>query len=513
MQKANRLLYLLAFVKLILPFFLQNPVYEPHRDELLYLAEGSHLAFGYMEVPPLLSVFAWLTHLFGDGMFWIKIWPSLFGTFNFLLAGKITVHFGGKSYAIILLFLSFIFSVFLRVHFLFQPNFLEVFFYTVIAYGLVRYVQTSGNKWLYVAGIGAGLGMLSKYSVAFYLFALFIALLLTPQRKVFRNRHLYYALGISIILFLPNFIWQYTHHFPVIFHMNELRQQQLQYVPPSSFLKDQLLMFFPCCMVWLSGLIFLLTARQGRPFLFLAWAYIGVIAILLWFHGKNYYALGLYPVLLAIGSYAIEKWTEKRLYFLRYVIRNWAILSGVYFTIIMLPPLKPAAMALLYRKMHTENTGALRWEDLKNHPLPQDFADMLGWEEIAAKMGSAYHSLNKDDKSQTVIFCDNYGMAGAVNYYRKKYDLPEPYSDNASFLYWLPDHMPMHNLVLITDDTAEMHHEFIKEFSSAILYDSITSPYARERGDLIIILKGANDRFKKFFEDKIETDKKKLVEH
>jgi hypothetical protein len=104
-------------------------------------------------------------------------------------------------------------------------------------------------------------------------------------------------------------------------------------------------------------------------------------------------------------------------------------------------------------------------------------------------------------------------MAGAVNYYRKKYDLPEPYSDNASFLYWLPDHMPMHNLVLITDDTAEMHHEFIKEFSSAVLYDSITSPYARERGDLIIILKGANDRFRKFFEDKIETDKKKLIQH
>lgn len=513
MQKVNRLLYLLAFVKLILPFFLQNPVYEPHRDEFLYLAEGNHMAFGYMEVPPLLSVFAWLTHLFGDSMFWIKIWPSLIGAFNFILAGKITISLGGKSYAIFLLFLSFIFSAFLRVHFLFQPNFLEVFFYTVIAFGLIRYIQGSGNKGLYVAGIGAGLGLMSKYSVAFYLIALVIALLLTPQRKIFMNRHLYYALGISVILILPNFIWQYTHHFPVIYHMNELTQKQLQYLSPASFLKDQLLMFFPCCMVWISGLIFLLTDRQSRPFLFLAWAYIGVIAILLWFHGKNYYALGLYPVLLALGSYTIEKWTEKRLYFLRYVVCIWAILFGSYFTIIMLPPLKPAAMAVLYKKMHTANTGALRWEDQKNHPLPQDFSDMLGWEEIAQKIGSAYHTLNSDEKNQTVIFCDNYGMAGAVSYYREKYALPEPYSDNASFLYWLPDHMPMHNLVLITGDTAEMQHDFIKEFSGAVLYDSVTSPYARERGDLIIILKGANDRFRKFFEEKIEEDKRKLVMH
>lgn len=128
MRKVNRLIYLLAFIKLILPFILQNPVYEPHRDEFLYLAEGNHPAFGFMEVPPLLSVFAWLTDLFGSGMFWIKIWPSLFGAFNFILAGKIVLSLGGKSFSIFLLFLSFIFGAFLRVHFLFQPNFLEIFF-------------------------------------------------------------------------------------------------------------------------------------------------------------------------------------------------------------------------------------------------------------------------------------------------------------------------------------------------------------------------------------------------
>src|SRR6185312_678923 len=176
MQKVNRLIYLLAFVKFILPFFLQNPIYEPHRDELLYLAEGNHLAFGFMEVPPLLSVFAWITHLFGNGMFWIKIWPSLFGAFNFILVSRIVLSLGGKAFSIFLLFLSFIFSAFLRVHFLFQPNFLEIFFYTLIAYGLIRYVQTSENRWLYITGIGMGLGLLSKYSIVFYIISMAFAL-------------------------------------------------------------------------------------------------------------------------------------------------------------------------------------------------------------------------------------------------------------------------------------------------------------------------------------------------
>jgi 4-amino-4-deoxy-L-arabinose transferase-like glycosyltransferase len=512
MQKINRLLYLLAFLKLILPFLLQNHIYEPHRDELLYLAEGNHPAFGFMEVPPLLSVFAWLVQLSGAGMFWIKIWPSLFGAVNFIVAGKIVLSLGGKSFSIFLLFLGFIFSAFLRVHFLFQPNFLEIFFYSLIGYGLIRYLQTSQNKWIYVTGIAMGLGLLSKYSVAFYIISVILALLLSPQRKIFLNRHFYLAMAIAVILFLPNLIWQYIHHFPVLHHMHELSRTQLQYVSRVSFLKDQLLMFFPCFMIWIAGLFFISGSREGRRYVFLAWSYFGVIVVLLYFHGKSYYALGLYPVLLAFGSYAIEKWTAERFYFLRYCIIAWAVVFGVYSSMVLLPMQKPAQLAQTYVTIHAAKTGALRWEDLQNHPLPQDFADMLGWEEMAQKTGAAYNRLSEEEKKQTIIFADNYGMAGAINFYRKKYRLPEAYSDNASFLYWLPDQLPIKNLLLITDDQEEMQHAFIRDFSDASICDSVTSPYARERGDLIIILKGANNAFRQFFKEKIEEDKRKLME-
>src|SRR5580693_1935419 len=102
MKQTTRLIYVHALVKLIVPFFLQSAVYEPHRDEFLYLSESHHMAWGFMEVPPLLSVFAWINHLFGDGIFWIKLWPSLFGAFTYILTGRIILSLGGKSFSLFL---------------------------------------------------------------------------------------------------------------------------------------------------------------------------------------------------------------------------------------------------------------------------------------------------------------------------------------------------------------------------------------------------------------------------
>jgi 4-amino-4-deoxy-L-arabinose transferase-like glycosyltransferase len=507
MKQLNRFLYLLALIKLIVPFFFQHSIYEPHRDEFLYLAEGAHPAFGFMEVPPMLSVFAWITLHLGNNMFWIKFWPSLFGALNLILIGKIIISQGGNRFALFLLFCCFFFTGFLRVHFLFQPNSLEVFFYSVIAFGLIRYIQTAENKWLYMTALGAGFGLLSKYSVSFYLVSLLPALLITKQRTIFLNRHLYIALGLAFIIFLPNLIWQYTNHFPVVYHMQELSSTQLQYVPSSVFLLEQVLMFLPCCFIWVTGFFYLLLNRKLRSYIFLCWAYLGVIAILLWFHGKSYYSLGLYPILFGFGSLAIEQWTVRSLFFLRYVFSSIIILLGIYFLFIGLPILKPDKLAAYYQKTNSNGKGILRWEDQQDHALPQDFADMLGWEEMAQKTAAAYHSLDSSQRASTIIFCDNYGMAGAIDYYRKKYQLPEAYSDNASFLYWIPDSIHFQNLVLLTTDQEEMQHDFIKEFKHAAVAGRVTNPYARENGTQIILLTDASDKFRKFFQDKLIADR------
>jgi len=503
MKKYNIVLYILAFIKLVLPFFLQSSYYQPHRDEFLYLAEGNHMAWGFMEVPPLLSVFAWLTHLFGDGIFWIKFWPSLGGALTFVVAGRLVILLGGKIVALVMCFLSFTMTGYLRVHFLFQPNFIEVFFWTMIAYSIIRYIQTQKNSWLYITGISAGLGMMSKYSVLFFIVAVLGGLLLTKQRKIFANKHLYIAAVIGFIIFLPNVIWQYTRHFPVLHHMQELQETQLQYVSPVAFIAGQFVNFLPCFFIWIAGLLYLAFSPSAKNYRFMAWAYVFVIGMLLYLHGKDYYSLGAYPLLFAFGAYRLEQLTTVRAKWLRYVFIILPLVPIRLFLPIGLPIFEPEHLAAFYPKTYAKKLGVLRWEDLKDHPLPQDFADMLGWEEMAQKAAAAWHALDTNEQKHTTVFCDNYGQAGAVTFYAKKYHMPAAYSANASFLYWMPDTMRVENLLLVTDDTAEMQHPWIKDFTSAMVTDSVTSKYARERGDLIIIFKGANDAFNQMFKEKL----------
>jgi hypothetical protein len=173
---------------------------------------------------------------------------------------------------------------------------------------------------------------------------------------------------------------------------------------------------------------------------------------------------------------------------------------------INLPFLPPAQLADYYaRTPAARSIGALRWEDLEDHPLPQDFADMLSWREMTAKVARVYDGLTPEEQKKTFLFCDNYGEAGAVNYYGPQYHLPMAYSDNASFLYWMPaqgfDSSDV--LLLVTDDQHEMEHEFIREFKSAVLMDSITNPLAREHGSLIILFKGPSERLHEAFREKI----------
>jgi hypothetical protein len=508
MKQANRLLYFLALVKFIAPFLLQNGIYEPHRDEMLYVAEGNHLAWGFMEVPPLLSLFAYTTHLFNNSIFLLKFWPSFFGALTMVISGKLVISFGGRSFAIFMVFLSFFLGAFLRMQFLFQPNFLEIFFWTAIVFSIIRFIQTKKVIWLYISGICCGLGMLSKYSVIFYIVSLMLGLLLSDQRTIFRNKHFYFAVMIGVIIFLPNFIWQYQQHFPVAFHMNKLQKTQLQYISPVSFLTDQFIMNFPVVFVWITGLYALLFVRNLKDFRFVGLAYFFVIGILLLLHGKNYYSMGSYPVLLAFGSIQLEKITNTRYQFIRIFFIGIPLIMGYYLVPIALPIMEPAKLAAFYEKRNIKKIGVLNWEDGKSHPIPQDFADMLGWEEMASKSAKAFHSLNDLEKKNTLLFCDNYGEAGALNYYAKKYKLPETYSDNASFLYWMPDSLHFNNIVLVTDDTHEMEHDFLKNFKEVVLFDSITSPYSREKGSLILLLKGMNEQMRQDFKLKISKAKK-----
>jgi hypothetical protein len=498
--RLRNILFLLAFLKFILPFILQNSFYQLHRDEYLYLAEGKHLAWGFMEVPPMLSLLAWITNVFGAGPFWVKLWPALFGAATFLLVGKIVLSLKGNLFALILAWLPFVIDGYMRLFFLFHPNFLDVFFWTLMAFSIFNYIQTKQNKWLHLFGISAGLGMMSKYSVAFYAVSLLAGILMTRERKIFLNKHFYYACGIGLLIFLPNIIWQYNHRFPIVHHMGELQEEQLKYNSTAGFVMSQLLMNFPCAFTWIAGLFFVFRS-QTRSFRAFGWAYFFVIILLIVLRGKDYYALGAYPVLFAFGAVNLERLTHVRFKWVRYALMIFSIAVGLFGFPLILPIAKPDALAKYYEATGVNKT--FKWEDQKLHPLPQDFGDMIGWKELAEKTGVVYNSLPPEQRAKTMVYCRGYFTAGALNYYWEKEGLPEVYSDNASFLLWMPDKYNVNNLILVAHNIPDKDDIVFQQFQKMEIKDSIDMPLFRETGMKIILFENGNDSLNSLIEKSV----------
>ncbi len=480
------LIIALAITKFVLPFLLQHPVYELHRDEFLYLQQGHHLAWGYMEVPPMLSWLAWCTHILGDSFFWVKFWPSLFGAATLIITCRMVKEMGGGLFAILLAGLCIMLTGFLRLNFLFQPNFLEVFWWSLAAYFTIRYINTENIKYLYWIGFALGFAWLAKNSVTFFITGFGVALLLTKYRKLLANKHLYGALALTFIITLPNLVWQYMHHWPLLHHMEELRETQLKFINPADFLKDQVLMFFSGFFVWMMGLVWLFT-RPGRKYIFLSWIYLTVIIVLIVSSGKNYYSLGTYPMLFAAGAVALQQWTTNKAKWLRWVTVALVLFLTWVVAPMAMPLWEPEKLASFYKEKKLEKMGFLKWEDQQNHSLPQDFADYLGWKEMTHKAESFYTSLPKQMQDSTIIYCRNYGQAGALKYYgSNKNFIDRTISTNGSFLTWIPANLTFSNLVFIGDNMPGKDEEIFQHFEKAILIDSVSYPHSRQRGDKII---------------------------
>lgn len=473
------LILLLAIIKFVLPLFLQSPMYELQRDEYLYYEQGQHLALGYMENPPLLSYLGTISSWFGGSEAWIKLWPCLFGAGTVIVTCLITAELGGKLFAQFLSSLGIITAAYLRVHYLFQPNFLDIFFWTLAVYFLVRYVNSKDQKFIYWLAVSIALGWWGKYSVLFIAMGIVGGLLLSPYKNVLLKKKTWLAVLLAIIIIAPNVWWQYQHNWPLVHHMKELQETQLKYMNPAGFLIEQVMMLLTVTFVWIGGLLWLLQKKEWR---FLAYIYFLVILLLIFGRGKSYYALGIYPMLLAAGAVAWEQWTAKR-YWIRYALIILILVMGYLIQPLLLPIWKPEKLAAFYEKISIEH----KWEDQKNHPLPQDFADMLGWKELAAKSEKFFVSLPDSVKNNTIIFCRNYGQAGSLKYYSKNKEIKSKvFSDNGSFLLWIPDNLTMKNLMLIASRMPDKDDEVFNHFEKVTVIDSVTNPYSRQLGNKII---------------------------
>lgn len=480
--------FILVFVaiKVVLNLFAM-PHFGFQRDELLHLALGDHLAWGFKEVPPFVAVIAKISStLFGDSVFATRVFCTIFAGLIVWFTGLITVELGGRKFAIALACLAMIFSpAFMASDYLLQPVVFDQFWWVLTVYLVVKYINTSSIKYLYFLGIAVGLGLLTKYTMAFFAFALIIGLLVTKQRRILFNKHMLGAVAIAILLFLPNIFWQFNHHLPIVTHMKTLQETQLNYIKPSDFISQQVLVNGIALFLWLTGFFFLVFSFKLRKYQFLAFAYIAIFIFLLEMSGKSYYLFGAYPMLFAAGGFGFERWIKNS-----YVLRTLVILLFTVPNIPLLPmllpvlPLNQTLGFFTYCRTHLSAFNfAATWEDHKIHPTTQDYGDMLGWDELSKKVADTYNSLTPEQQKHTIIVADNYGEAGAIHHYGKQYNLPEIISLDSSFGLWAPPDVGDAQYIIFVDDNDGKNAEKIgTTMESTKKTGAITNPLAREVG-------------------------------
>lgn len=503
MKKSGIILIVFVILKFILQYSLINPQYELHRDEYLHLDQGNHLAWGFLSVPPVSSWQAFIIDALGNSVFWVKFFPALFGALTIVVVWKTVEELKGGLYACILAASGILLSVLLRLNMLFQPNSLEVLLWTLFYFCVIKYINSDRVKWLYAGAVFIGIGFLNKYNIMFALLGILPAILLTIHRKIFLQKHFYFAALLAAMIVLPNIVWQFQNDFPVIHHMKELSERQLVNVSRLDFIKSQFLFFLGSILVIMAGFYALLFYSPFEKFRFFFWSYVFTIALFLLLKAKDYYAIGIYPAYIAFGAVFLADRFErlKQGAVLRIVFVLMVIVTFIPLYRIAFPNKSPE-----YIVSHPEpyrRLGLLRWEDGKDHPLPQDFADMLGWKELAKKADREYEKLSKTGK--TLVLCDNYGQAGAINFYSEKGI--KAVSFNADYINWFDLSKPYHNLIRIKEFSDNELEKTSPFFTTGKISDSITNPFAREKGTLIFSFQGAKINVNKRIQNEVDAVK------
>jgi Dolichyl-phosphate-mannose-protein mannosyltransferase len=299
---------------------------------------------------------------------------------------------------------------------------------------LLRLEQTQDERWWMAFGAVTGFSLNTKYMIAFYLVALAIALLFTPRRSSLLRPWIYFGALLAGVMVLPNVLWQQAHGWPFIELGKNASTSKNIALSPAAFLLQQVIFVGPlAAAVWLSGL----WAGMVHPKFAVARAY--AIAWLILFgvfvisHGKPYYLSAIYPTLLALGAVRIEAWIDNKI--VRFIALAGITVQGIL-TMPMALPILPVTTFIRYEKFvgFMPSSG----ERLKLGILPQYYADMFGWREMAKKIAAVYWSLPPRDRSHAAFYGNNYGEAAAIDVFGAQLGLPPAISGHNNYYIWGP---------------------------------------------------------------------------
>jgi len=494
--------------KLSLHFF-TNTNYELHRDEMLYFNMADHLSTGYATVPPVIGLLAFIVKsIFGYSVFGIRFIPALLGAVSLFIIAKIVRELGGGILALIIASSAFIFSTgFLLFDTLFTPNVVEQFFWLLTTYFIFRMVSQNNPKLWIPIGILLGLSFLTKYSVLYYILGFFVTMQFSDHRKLFNSRYFYYSIVIGIVIILPNLLWQYKNGWPVFYHMSELKRTQMVNLTYTDYFVDIFSLNMASTIIWVTGLVSLIFIKKERESQYVGIASLLIMLLFLFSKGKGYYILGLIPFLFAFGGYILEKYLKDRFVYINYFI----LLITLSFSLAALPfglPLLSFEKLSRYiaKTDHLIIYPFYRWEDGKIHNISQAYSDMTGWKELAGIVGKTYSGLSKEEQSGCIIYVEsNYGDAAAINFYGKKYNLPDAVTFLESYVIWAPDTIPKGPFIYINRELGDID----KLFKNVVKAGTVNNSYFRENGLLVYLCNDPAVNVQEVYRQKAIEEKKR----
>jgi hypothetical protein len=423
----------------VLVFFAATAAgYGVFRDELYYFACARHLDWGYVDHPPGMALLAALVRaLVGDSWIAARLLSAAAAAGTVLLAGDTARELGGGRWARLLAqLLTATAPVYLALFSIFSMNAFDVLAWA----GLVRIaarILAGGSPRLWLAfGALSGLGLENKIDVGLLGAGLGVGLVLARRLDILRDRWLWLGAAVAIALFLPHVVWQARHGWPTREFVANAQRAKIAHLGPIRFGTAQFLLVGPVGFTFaLAGLGWLLGARAARAFRPLGWAAVTVFAVLAASISKPYYFAPALTLLFAAAGVAIEAWTAGR--FAR-PTRAAALVAAA--TIVVAAPL---AKPLLTEDAYVRYAAALgitpsSGETHRLGRLPQLFADMHGWRELAETVARVAAALPPADRANACVYANNYGEAGAIDFFRPQLALPPAISGHNSYWLWGP---------------------------------------------------------------------------
>lgn len=450
-------------------------------DELYYLACSHHLAWGYVDQPPLIAVITWLERVtLGESLRALHFLPAVAAGLRVLLTGLIARELGARRFGMLLACVCVMVApIYLGLDSLLTMNVFESLFWMGAALIALKIFHGASPKLWLLFGVVCGVGLLNKHSMMFFGFGLFVGMLLTKQRRQFAQPWIWLGGLIALLIFIPNLVWEIQRHFPTIELLrNVQRSGRNTELEPVKFMVMQAMILHPLAApVWIVGLVELLRDREGKGWRVLGITWIVIMVCMLTMHGRMYYPAPAYPMLFAAGGLAFERWLAPMHSgrWLRPAYVTLLVITGVLLAPFAYFPMLTVDQYMAYSRFwHYEPP---RIETHRLGPLPQIYADQFGWKGMAQVVADAYHKLPPEEQKSCAIFGQSYGQAGAIDLFGPQMGLPPAISGHQNYFYWGPRGYTGECMIVMADRPGRLAELFESVEKVGTVYHPLSMPY------------------------------------